>query len=109
MLLDPADQWSLAQRIDDVLPGLSERLGDRVDGETHSSAGELSTDRHAAVSNAIDQLQSLGGILSFELARAGLRTPSAGTNPSAMWGEMRISGVDRHQGVSGSMRELARR
>src|ERR1700759_4099365 len=42
MLLDPADNWSLAQRIDDVLPGLSSRLGERVDGETHGSAGELS-------------------------------------------------------------------
>ena len=109
MLLDPADQWSLAQRIDDVLPGLSERLGDRVDGETHSSAVELSTDPHAAVSDAIDQLQSLRAILSVELARAGLRTASAGTHPSAMWGEMRIAGGDRHQAVYGSMRELARR
>jgi glutamate---cysteine ligase / carboxylate-amine ligase len=109
MLLDPADNWSLAQRIDDVLPGLSSRLGERVDGETHGSAVELSTDPHTAVSEAIDQVQSLRAILSAELARAGLRTASAGTHPSAMWSEMRIAGGDRQQAVYGSMRELARR
>jgi glutamate---cysteine ligase / carboxylate-amine ligase len=109
MLLDPADDWSLAQRIDDVLPGLSERLGERVDGETHGSAVELSTDAHASVGEAMDQVQSLRAILSAELDRAGLRTASAGTHPSAMWSEMRIAGGDRQQAVYGSMRELARR
>lgn len=109
MLLDPTDNWSLAQRIDDVLPGLSLRLGERVAGETHRSAVELSTDPHSAVSAAMEQLQSLRGILSTELARAGLRTASAGTHPSAMWSEMRIAGGDRQQAVYGSMRELARR
>ncbi len=109
MLLDPADDWSLAQRIDDVLPGLSERMGARVDAETHGSAVELSTDAHASVGEAMDQVQSLRATLSAELDRAGLRTASAGTHPSAMWSEMRIAGGDRHQAVYGSMRELARR
>ena len=109
MLLDPADDWSLAQRIDDVLPGLSERLGERVDGETHGSAVEISTDPHTAVGDAMDQVQSLRATLSAELARAGLRPASAGTHPSAMWTEMRIAGGDRQQAVYGSMRELARR
>ena len=109
MLLDPADDWSLAQRIDDVLPGLSARLGERVDGETHGSAVELSTDVHASVDEAMDQVQSLRAILSAELDRAGLRTASAGTHPSALWSEMRIAGGDRQRAVYGSMRELARR
>jgi carboxylate-amine ligase len=109
MLLDPADDWSLAQRIDDVLPGLSKRLGARVAGETHGSAVELSTDPHRVVSDAIDQVQSLRAILSAELAPVGLRTASAGTHPCAVWSEMRIAGGDRHQAVYGSMRELARR
>jgi len=109
MLLDPADDWSLAQRIDDVLPGLSKRLGARVAGETHGSAVELSTDPHLVVSDAIDQVQSLRAILSAELAPVGLRTASAGTHPCAVWSEMRIAGGDRHQAVYGSMRELARR
>lgn len=109
MLLDPADEWSLAQRIDDVLPGLSERLGARVAGETHRSAVELSTDPHLVVSDAVDQVQSLRAILSAQLAAVGLRTASAGTHPSAVWSEMRVAGGDRHQAVYGSMRELARR
>jgi carboxylate-amine ligase len=109
MLLEPADEWSLAQRIDDVLPGLSTRLGERVAGETHGSAVELSTDPHLMVSDAVDQVQRLRAILSAELARAGLRPASAGTHPGAMWSEMRIAGGDRHQAVYGAMRELARR
>lgn len=109
MLLDPADDWSLAQRIDDVLPRLSKRLGARVAGETHGSVVELSTDPHLVVSDAIDQVQSLRAILSAELAPIGLRTASAGTHPCAVWSEMRIAGGDRHQAVYGSMRELARR
>ena len=109
MLLDPADEWSLAQRIDEVLPGLSARLGERVAGETHGSAVELSTDPHLLVSDAVDQVQRLRAILSAELARAGLRPASAGTHPCAMWSEMRIAGGDRHQAVYGAMRELARR
>jgi len=109
MLLDPDDDWSLAQRIDDVLPELSKRLGDRVAGETHGSAVELSTDPHATVSDAMGQVQSLRAILSAELAPVGLRTASAGTHPCAMWNDMRIAGGDRHQAVYGAMRELARR
>jgi glutamate---cysteine ligase / carboxylate-amine ligase len=109
MLLDPADDWSLAERIDEVLPRLSKRLGERVTGETHGSAVELSTDPHAAVSDAIDQVQRLRAILSAELAAVGLRAASAGTHPSAVWSEMSIAGGDRQGAVYGSMRELARR
>jgi carboxylate-amine ligase len=109
MLLAPADDWSLAQRIDDVLPELSQRLGARVAGETHRSAVELSTEPHLVVRDAVDQVQGLRAILSAELAAVGLRTASAGTHPCAVWSEMRVAGGDRHQAVYGSMRELARR
>jgi carboxylate-amine ligase len=109
MLLDPADDWSLAERIDEVLPRLSKRLGERVTAETHGSAVELSTDPHAAVSDAIDQVQRLRAILSAELAAVGLRAASAGTHPCAVWSEMSIAGGDRQWAVYGSMRELARR
>src|ERR1700733_12242627 len=109
MLLDPANDWSLAQRIDEVLPQLSARLGERVAGETHGSAVELSTDPHAAVDDAVDQVHRLRATLSKELAAAGLRAASAGTHPFAVWSEMQIAGGDRHQAVYGSMRELARR
>jgi carboxylate-amine ligase len=109
MLLDPDNDWSLAQRIDDVLPELSETLGERVAGETHGSAVELSTDPHDTVEGAAAQVTRLRESLARELAPAGLRTASAGTHPSAVWNEIRISGGDRHQAVYGSMRELARR
>jgi glutamate---cysteine ligase / carboxylate-amine ligase len=109
MLLDPDNDWALAQRIDDVLPALSEALGERVAGETHGSAVELSTDPHDTVETAADQVVQLRASLATELESAGLRTASAGTHPFAVWDEIQISGGDRHQAVYGSMRELARR
>jgi glutamate---cysteine ligase / carboxylate-amine ligase len=109
MLLDPDNDWSLAQRIDDVLPQLSAALGERVAGETHGSAVELSTAPHDTVEVAAAQVTHLREALARELATAGLRPASAGTHPSAVWNEIRISGGDRHQAVYGSMRELARR
>jgi carboxylate-amine ligase len=109
MLLDPAADWSLAQRIDDVLPRLSERLGPRVAGETHGSAVELSTDPHASVDDAAEQARHLRATLAEELAPFGLRAAAAGTHPCAVWNEMTIAGGDRHQAVYGTMRELARR
>jgi glutamate---cysteine ligase / carboxylate-amine ligase len=109
MLLDPDNDWSLAQRIDDVLPQLSEALGERVAGETHGSAVELSTDPHDTAEGAAAQVTHLRESLARELVPSGLRTASAGTHPSAVWNEIKISGGDRHQAVYGSMRELARR
>jgi carboxylate-amine ligase len=109
MLLDPTNDWALAHRIDDVLPQLSARLGERVAGETHGSAVELSTDPHAVVGDAVNQVQLLRATLAQELAAVGLRAASAGTHPFAVWSEMQIAGGDRHQAVYGSMRELARR
>ena len=46
MLLDPHD-WSLAQRIDDVLPRLSPELASRATAETHGAAIELASHPHA--------------------------------------------------------------
>ena len=109
MLLAAAQEWSLAESIDDVLPGLSEQLGARVAGETHGSAVELSTDPHPRVAGVIEQVQRQRAMLSQALASEGLRTASAGTHPSAVWNEMTIAGGERHQAVYGSMRELARR
>ena len=44
MLLDPHD-WSLASRIDDVLPALSRAVAEHAAAETHGSALELVTGR----------------------------------------------------------------
>jgi carboxylate-amine ligase len=109
MLLDPEGDWPLAQRIDEVLPRLSKRLGARVTGETHGSAVELSTDPHASAEDAADQAHRLRATLSEELACFGMRAAAAATHPCAVWSEMTIAGGDRHQAVYGSMRELARR
>jgi carboxylate-amine ligase len=109
MLLDPDNGWALAQRIDDVLPALSQALGDRVAGETHGSAIELSTDPHHSVDAAAEQVVALRASLARKLGSSGLRTASAGTHPFAVWDEIQIAGGDRHQEVYGSMRELARR
>ncbi|MFZ0041895.1 MAG: hypothetical protein WAK93_11350, partial [Solirubrobacteraceae bacterium] len=55
MLLDPEQDWALAQRIDDVLPVLSAELGSRVAAETHGSALELSSEPHHGVDAAAAQ------------------------------------------------------
>jgi carboxylate-amine ligase len=109
MLLDPAEDWSLAQRIDDLLPRLSPPLRQRMTAETHGSAIELSTDPHATVDAAVRQLGELREALIRELAPLGLRAATAGTHPAAVWSEMQVSAGQRHQEVYGSMRELARR
>jgi carboxylate-amine ligase len=109
MLLDPAQHWSLAQRIDDVMPRLSSSLTPRVAAETHGSAIELATEPHDDVDGVMAQLSHLRAALADELAPLGLRAASAGTHPAAIWSDMRIAGGARHQEVYGSMRELARR
>ena len=108
MLLDPAD-WSLAPRIDEVLAALPEDLCDHVSSETHSSAAELRTGVHGRVGDAIAELGRLRTRLNAVLKPLGLAAGTAGTHPSAVWHEMRVSSRDRHQEVYGSMRELARR
>jgi len=108
MLLDPAD-WSLANRVDDVLPVLSSRLAERVTAETHGAAIELATSAHPNVAAAVREAHELRAALKAELAGVGLVPASAGTHPEAVWTDVRVSGGARYQLVYGSMRELARR
>jgi carboxylate-amine ligase len=51
MLLDPGD-WSLASRIDDVLPALSRRVADGACAETHSCTLELASRPHPTAAAA---------------------------------------------------------
>ena len=88
---------------------LSPDLRQRVTAETHGSAIELATEPHGTVDQAMSQVRSLRRALARELEPLGLRPASAGTHPSAVWSEIRISAGKRHQEVYGSMRELARR
>lgn len=108
MMLDPGD-WSLAQRIDDILPRLSADLAAQVSAETHCAAIELATRPHDTAGGAPDELAGLRASLASELAASGLRAASAGTHPFAVWSDTLVSGGGRYQLVYASMRELARR
>ncbi len=108
MILDPND-WTLAQRSDEVLPQLPEGLAAHVSAETHQAAIEVATDPHARVGDAIAQLRSLRVWLREELARLGLAVGAAGTHPTAMWTETRVSPASRYQVIQRTMADLSRR
>src|SRR6478609_1778630 len=94
MLLDPHD-WELAQRSDEILPRLSRGLAAHVSAETHQAAIELATDAHATVASAHAQLRDLRGSLAAELAELGFAAAAAGTHPTALWTETRVSPASR--------------
>lgn len=108
MLLDP-DDWTLAQRSDDVLPRLPDALAAHVSAETHQAAIELNTDVHERVADAIGQMRHLRTWLAEELADLGLAVAAAGTHPSALWTETRVSPASRYQVIQRTMADLARR
>jgi len=108
MLLDPRD-WSLASRIDDVLPALSPRVAEAASAETHGSALELASRPHQTAAAAAAELADLRAGLVADLARLGLRAAVGGTHPFALWNDVDVSGAPRSQSIYDSMRELARR
>jgi glutamate---cysteine ligase / carboxylate-amine ligase len=108
MLLDP-DDWSLAQRSDEVLPRLPTELAEHVSAETHQAAIELATDPHSTVAGAMAQLRHLRLWLAEELAELGLAVAAAGTHPSALWTETLVSPASRYQVIQRTMADLARR
>jgi carboxylate-amine ligase len=108
MLLDPRD-WSLAQRIETVLPRLEAELAASVTPETHRSAIELATGVHASVAGAVTELGKLRGQLASQLRRLDLEGAAAGIHPFAVWQETVVSEGARYEFLHGSMRELARR
>jgi len=108
MLLDPRD-WSLASRIEDVLPALSRAVADHAAAEMHGSALELFTRPHASAAGAAAELAELRAGLAADLAPLELRAAVAGTHPFAQWSEVEVSSGARYQSIYDSMRELARR
>jgi len=108
MLLDPRS-WSLASRIDDVLPALSRAVAERASAETHGSALELASAPHATAGGAAAELAKLRAGLAADLAPLDLRAAVAGTHPFAQWSEVEVSAGARYQSIYDSMRELARR
>ena len=99
MLLDPSRGWALSPAIDDVLAAWPEATCDHVSSETHSSAVELRTGVHATVGGAIEELAQLRAELGRVLEGLGLSAGAAGTHPSAVWHEMKVSTRERHQDV----------
>jgi carboxylate-amine ligase len=108
MLLDPL-HWSLASRIDDVLPALSPAVADHAAAETHGSALELFTRPHGTAGGAAAELAELRARLAADLAPLELRAAVAGTHPFAQWSDVTVSPGARYQSIYDSMRELARR
>jgi carboxylate-amine ligase len=108
MLLDPSD-WTLAHKIDDLLPRLSHELAAHVGAETHACTLELFTGVHRTVAEACAELLGLRRELAAQLRRLGLRAAVAGTHPLAASEETRVSGGARYQVLESGLRDLARR
>jgi carboxylate-amine ligase len=108
MLLEP-NGFALAQAIHEVLNDMPDALGEHITSETHSAAVELGTGVHRHVGAAVDQLGRLRLRLSERLDALGLTAAVAGTHPFAVWQEMQVTDLARHQLVFGSMRALAQR
>ena len=108
MLLNPT-AWSLAHRIETVLPRIPHDVAEQATAETHGSAVELQTGIHRDVVSAVGELANLRARLDATLRPLELRAACAGTHPFAIWQETAISAGERYQFVYGSMRELARR
>jgi carboxylate-amine ligase len=107
MLLRP--DWSLAQRIADVLDALPEGMRTYVGAETHASAVELQTDPHHTVRETVAQLRRLRSDVHDALEGIGLAAGAAGTHPTAVWSETEITPAERYALIHRTMRELAAR
>jgi carboxylate-amine ligase len=108
MLLDPRD-WSLAWRVDDVLPALSRRVAGSARAETHGAALELASRPHRTAAGAAAEPAELRAGLAADLAPLGLRAAVAGTHPFVVWSDVEVSQGARYRAIHDSMRELARR
>jgi carboxylate-amine ligase len=108
MLLDP-HHWSLASRIDDVLPALPPEVAEHAAAETHGSALELFSRPHPTAGAAAAELADLRTGLAESLEPLGLRAAVSGTHPFAQWSDVEVSPGARYQTIYDSMRELARR
>jgi carboxylate-amine ligase len=109
MLLDPHD-WTLANRIDDVLAALPPDLLEHADAETHACVLELQTAPHATVGSAAAELADLRRRLATVIAtRLALRAAAAGTHPLATRSQVAVTATSRYRLIEGSMRTLAHR
>jgi carboxylate-amine ligase len=108
MLLN-GENFSLANRVESVMPRLPEPVADQATRETQNSVIELCTAVHTQIGPGVDQIGQLRAELADAIAELGLRAAAAGTHPFAIWEEIAVTSGDRQEFVHGSMRELARR
>ncbi len=105
LLLDPTD-WSVANRIDDVLSA----YGPQAAAETHACVVELRTAPHPPAGGAARELGRLRHDLDLTLRdELGLRAAVAGTHPLATAAEVGTSTGTRYREVEATMRVLAHR
>jgi glutamate---cysteine ligase / carboxylate-amine ligase len=109
MLLDPRD-WSVANRIDDVLAALPPPVVARAAAETHACVVEIQTTPHPTVAGAAAELAGLRRSLDAAMRdELGLRAAAAGTHPLAHRAEVAVSSGARYDEIAASMRALAYR
>lgn len=109
LMLLHADDLSLANRIESVLPRLPEEVAARTSSETHTAALELSTGIHHQVADACAELGDLRTGVGDTLTLLDMVGAGAGTHPFAIWEEVAVGEGSRQSFVHGSMRALARR
>jgi glutamate---cysteine ligase / carboxylate-amine ligase len=109
MLLDPFD-WSVANRIDEVLAALPPTLRSHASAETHACVVELRTAAHETAHAAAAELALLRVRLDSTLrGPLALRAATAGTHPLATSQDVAVSTTPRYRKVGAAMRALARR
>ena len=108
MILDRGD-FSLSRDTEELLQMLPADLASHLSGETHDGVVELATEPHRTTAGVSQELRSSRAALADELRRTHLQAACAGTHPTALWTDVRVSAGARYQMIYESMRELARR
>jgi len=109
MLLDPGD-WSLANRVGEVLDALPAGAAAHAAPETHACVLELRTEPHGTVAEAAAQLGGLRDAVDRTLREElGLRAAVAGMHPFAVREDVDVTSDRRYREVEATMRALARR
>jgi glutamate---cysteine ligase / carboxylate-amine ligase len=109
MLLDPFD-WSVANRIDEVLAALPPTLRSHTSAETHACIVELRTAAHETACAAAAELAFLRVQLDSTLrGPLALRAATAGTHPLVTNQDVAVSTTPRYRKIGAAMRALARR
>ena len=109
MLLDPGD-WSLANRVEDVLDALPAEVAAHAAPETHACVLELRTAPHGTVAEAAAQLGGLRPRSTARCARSsGCAPRSRGCTRSRSARTSTSPSDRRYREVEATMRALARR